>query len=93
MCLSVSQSTEHNGVGLIVAAVAWQVAASGKERKELRNNILQSRKEVPDADDATVSSATVERGAPWSVVPETHISDTQFSMLTAIAMSNFHKKL
>ena len=60
--------------GLIVAAVAWQVAASGKERKELNNSILQSHKDVPGVD-ATVSSATVERGAPWSVVPEPLISD------------------
>ena len=54
--------------GLIVAAAAWEVAASGKERKELSNNLLCGN-------DATVSSATVERGAPWSVVPEPLISD------------------
>ena len=41
------------------------------------SEILQSLKDVPCGDDATESSATVERGAPWSVLPDTLISDTQ----------------
>ena len=66
---------------LIIAAAACHVAASGKERKEFSKDTKQSPKASPGGDDAQVSPVIVERGAPWSVVPETHISDTQLCIL------------